>query len=520
MEDDFVVSESRSTGSTPSLNAKVIPVISPSPLRFNTEHCLLVCLFILLHCSQMASISISVSISLIFTLTTLAHSDTSLPPIERHSVYTILASINPHIDWHSLYPDDSDLCDSGPHGLVCDLISTDPTTTTNRPSLHVTELALGFVSDSSPTPPCSPNASLSATSLAPLNHLKKLFLYRCFTHTPLPFPNITNSLSPRLEELVLIENSALFGSFDVIAVNNFKRLRKVVLIGSGVYGGIGDWVGELVEMEQMRISRNRLGGAVSGEIGKLRRLRVLDLSFNFFDGTVPESIGGLRELLKIDLGSNRFVGRIPESFAGLTNLAFMDLSHNRFSANCGIPLFLAEMQSLKEVYLSGNPLGGQIPEIWENLGGVLGIGFSGMGLVGNIPASMGVFLRNLSYLSLENNRLQGGVPEEFGMLSALNELNLERNLLSGRLPFSATFWAKIGGKLKVSKNNELCVDEGITGNKLGRSRSLGDLKVCSNKSDYEISSSPVVFSGCSTSVLHECSLWFFLLLSLVLVMFF
>ncbi|KAK9087501.1 hypothetical protein Syun_029895 [Stephania yunnanensis] len=458
----------------------------------------------------MASISISIFLTLVFTLITLAHSDSSPPSLtstEQHSVYTILASINPRIDWHSLYPDDADLCDSGPHGLVCDLF-TDPKT--NRPSLHVTELALGFVSDSSPNPPCSPNASLSATFLAPLKYLKKLFLYRCFTHTPVWLPNVTNMLSPRLEELVLIENSALFGSFG--SFGGFKRLRKLVLIGSGVSGGIGDWVGELVEMEQMRISRNRLDGVVSGEIGQLRRLRVLDLSFNFFDGTVPESIGGLSKLLKLDLGSNRFVGRIPESFVGLTNLMFMDLSHNRFSANCGIPLFLAEMQSLKEVYLSGNPLGGQIPEIWENLGGILGIGFSGMGLAGNIPGSMGVFLRNLSYLSLENNRLEGGVPEEFGMLSELNELNLESNLLSGRLPFSASLWAKIGGKLKVSKNNELCVDEGTvvmssTGSNKFRRRSLGDLKVCSNKSDDEISPSPVVLSSCSTSVLQECSLW-------------
>ncbi|KAK9083160.1 hypothetical protein Scep_029631 [Stephania cephalantha] len=333
--------------------------------------------------------SISISLTLIFTLTTLAHSDSSPPsltPIEQHSVYTILASINPRIDWHSLYPDDADLCDSGPHGLVCDLF-TDPKT--NRPSLHVTELALGFVSDSSPNPPCSPNASLSATFLAPLKYLKS---------------SSSTAASPT--------PPALFGSFG--SFGGFKRLRKLVLIGSGVSGGIGDWVGELVEMEQMRISRNRLDGVVSGEIGQLRRLRVLDLSFNFFDGTVPESIGGLSKLLKLDLGSNRFVGRIPESFVGLTNLVFMDLSRNRFSANCGIPLFLAEMQSLKEVYLSGNPLGGQIPEIWKNLGGILGIGFSGMGLVGNIPGSMGVFLRNLSYLSLENNRLEGECQRSLG----------------------------------------------------------------------------------------------------------
>lgn len=101
---------------------------------------------------------------------------------------------------------------------------------------------------------------------------------------------------------------------------------------------------------------------------------------------------------------------------------FFDLSYNRFG-NFGVFLFLDVMFSLKEVYLSGNFFGGMILEIWENFGGILGIGFFGVGLVGNILFFMGVFLINLSYIRLDNNKLEGIVFEEFGLLDYVYEMN-------------------------------------------------------------------------------------------------
>ncbi|KAE8668800.1 TBC1 domain family member 15-like [Hibiscus syriacus] len=166
-------------------------------------------------------------------------------------------------------------------------------------------------------------------------------------------------------------------------------------------------------------------------------------------------VGNLTQLLKLDLSSNGFSGKIPESLSNLQDLEFLDLSFNSFG-NFGVPLFIAEMPRLKDVHLSGNLLGGEIPEKREKLGGVLRIGFSGMGLVWKIPASMGIHLRYLCYLGLDNNRLQGKVPEEFVCLEFVNELNLENNNLSGRVPFSAEFTAKIGEKLRF-KGNQQCV---------------------------------------------------------------
>lgn len=287
--------------------------------------------------------------------------------------------------------------------------------------------------------------------------------------------DFSSSFGSSLEELVFVENPAMVGSLSGL-LGNFSSLRRLVLSGTKVSGEIPDTVGNLPCLEQITLTGNRLSGEIPLHLTKLKKLRLLDLSHNGFRGNVTESIGELTELMKLDLSSNRLSGRIPESIKNLKKLDFLDLSYNRF-ANYGVPLFLAEMPSLKEVYLSGNKLGGRIPEIWENLGGILGIGLSKMGLVGNIPSSMGVFLRNLCYLGLDNNELEGIVPEELGFLECVNELNLENNRLSGRIPFSVNFSAKIGGKLKVGGNSELCVEEGLRRNAKNGS-SWGNLKVC------------------------------------------
>lgn len=305
---------------------------------------------------------------------------------------------------------------------------------------------------------------------------------------------VSPSFLPTLEELVFIDNPSFVGPLSNV-IRNYTNIRRVVLTGNGVYGDIPNLVGELVNLEEITLSRNQLSGGVPSTLTKLKNLKVLDLSHNHLDGYVPDSLGNLTELLKLDLSDNGFLGEIPEGLRNLQSLEFLDLSYNRFG-NFGVPLFLADMPRLREVYLSGNLLGGRIPEIWLNLGGILGIGLSNTGLLGKIPASMGVHLRNLCYLGLDNNKLEGTVPLEFGLLESASEINLENNNLSGRVPFSAKFSAKIGGKLKLAGNPGLCVDKELLSSNGGSS--LGQLKMCRSKQAIP---NAVLVNGGSDSVL-------------------
>ncbi|KAJ4726926.1 Leucine-rich repeat receptor-like protein kinase family protein [Melia azedarach] len=399
-----------------------------------------------------------------------------LNSLEQDSVYRVLDSVNPNIPWRSLFPED--LCSSPPHGVVCDYFTelSGDNVSSQIETVHITELSFGYVSDYSPNPPCYPNSTLNPLIFTSFKFLRKLFFYKCFNETHVPVPDhIPASFGSRLEELVFIENPSFLGSLGGI-IGNYTNLRRLVLTGNGVYGSIPVKVGDLVALEEITLSRNKLSGGFSFSLAKLKNLKILDLSQNFFEGNLPEEMGNLTQLLKLDLSYNIFSGRIPDGYNLLESLEFLDLSFNRFG-NFGVPLFLAEMPRLKEVYLSGNLLGGEIPEIWENLGGIVRIGFSRAGLVGKIPASMGLYLKNLCYLGLDNNKLQGSMPEELGVLDSASEINLENNNLSGRVPFSAKFSAQVGEKLKLKGNPDLCVDGKF---RIGKNTngSLRQLKLC------------------------------------------
>ncbi|KAG6400921.1 hypothetical protein SASPL_137766 [Salvia splendens] len=391
-----------------------------------------------------------------------------LNPAEQDALYLILDSVSPGTPWRRLFPDD--LCSSAPHGVACDFFDFSSATS------HVTELSFGYVSDYTPNPPCNPNSTLRPSLLAPLPYLRKLMFYKCFSHTETEietqFPDFSAlGRNSALEELIFIENPALIGSLGG-KIGNLRRLRRLVLTGSGVSGGISDWIGEFTYLEQLTLSRNGFSGEIPmNAFRNMKKLKILDLSENAFHGAMPESVGSAAALVKLDLSHNGFSGKIPKNLTCLKKVEFLDLSYNRFGS-FGFPLALAEMPSLKEVYLSGNFLGGEIPDIWENMRGIIGIGLSSMGFVGKIPKSMGVQLKNACYIGLDNNMLQGVVPVELGELQFVSELNLENNNLSGKLPFSADFMSKLGGKLKLEGNFDLCIDEAL------KSLHLGHLNIC------------------------------------------
>ncbi|KAK9726415.1 hypothetical protein RND81_05G213500 [Saponaria officinalis] len=411
---------------------------------------------------------------------------------ESNSVYLALYSLNPDTPWRTLYPDDGDLCFSPPHGVVCSYFNDTVSLTT-----HITELNFGYVSDASPNPACSPRATFPLSSLSSFPHLRKLFFYRCFTSSPVSLPAldrvVLGSVS-EIEEIVFMENSALVGSIQG-QFGNFTSLRRFILTGSNVSGGIPDEITKLPSVEQITISGNRnLGKGISVNVGNLKKLKILDLSGNNLEGSIPNSLGQNGNLIKLDLSYNNLSGEIPENLGNLQSLEFLDLGFNKFG-NFGVPMFLGKLHKLKEVHLSGNLLGGVIPEIWENLGGILGIGLSGVGLIGNIPSSMGVYLRNVSYIMLDNNKLDGELPKEFELLDNLNEVNLRNNHLSGKIPFSVKFVAKVGRKLKVEGNSGICIDKSMrwSVDKIGSG--LSGLNTCNSTTNDGISNSALFVSG-------------------------
>ncbi|KAK1412628.1 hypothetical protein QVD17_34023 [Tagetes erecta] len=438
--------------------------------------------------------TLTIIISFFIAQLVITNSQPILNSVEQESVYRVLDSLNSDIPWRSLFPDD--LCSSAPHGVVCGY--TTLPTQSDPGSVSIQELSFGYVSDHNPNPPCNPNSTLPDPFLfSSFPNLKKLFFYNCFTHRPVSL-NSFSQLGSGLEELVFIENPSLFGSLSQ-SFTNMTSLRRLVITGSKVSGEIPSGFGLLTNLEEVTLSRNKFVGGLPENVSRIKKLKILDVSDNGFEGNIPVGIGELESLIKMDLSMNHFSGEFPVSMKGLKGLELLDLSYNRF-ANCGIPLFFSEMSKLKVLELSGNELGGVIPDIWGKLRGINGIGLSRVGVVGNIPYSIGVFLENLSYLALDNNMLIGSVPLEFERLEMLNELNLKNNNLSGRLPFSAKFVSRVGRKLEVQGNPELCLDKRVIGSFSKSNRNLGHLKVCKR---VEIPKFALPHVSSSTSIGHQ-----------------
>ena len=289
------------------------------------------------------STSTSHTLSCLYTLIflfsfSLSQDQPLLDPTEQKSLYNVLNSLNPTIPWQTLFPDD--LCLSAPHGVVCDYDQNQPQ------KAHIVELNFGYVSDETPTPPCSSNATLNPLLFTSFTYLRKLFFYKCFNNTQ----NIINlslpSFPSSLEELLFIDNPSVVSPLQPF-LTNLTSLRRLVLIGNGFHGELPSQIGDFLDMEELTLSKNSLSGEVPVSLGMMKKLKILDLSQNEFKGCVPEQVGNLTSLLKLDLSYNGFSCKIPESFSNLKKMEFLDLSFNLFG-NFGVPLFLGEIQKKVE----------------------------------------------------------------------------------------------------------------------------------------------------------------------------
>ena len=100
------------------------------------------------------------------------------------------------------------------------------------------------------------------------------------------------------------------------------------------------------------------------------------------------------------------------------------LDNNKFSGN--IPLVLAGMTPLKELFLSHNELENDIPEGIGNLTNLIRLGLDQNKLTGSVPAGFSE-LTNLTELFINNNQLSGEIPAGIGEFPNLNTFYINTN---------------------------------------------------------------------------------------------
>ncbi|XP_071916973.1 putative receptor-like protein kinase At3g47110 [Coffea arabica] len=292
------------------------------------------------------------------------------------------------------------------------------------------------------------------------------------------------SYCSELITLSLRENK-LEGKIPIDQLSNLKKLEKLNLLSNNLTGQIPSSIGNLSSLIRIGLDLNNLEGNLPMEMGLLRlvllaaaenklsgiipasifnssAITVISVTGNSFHGNLPTNIGltlpnlqmlyvggnnmygnfptsitNASGLEVLDLARNNFKGQIPTNLGDLTNLQLLNLALNFFGNNSTGDLdFIASVtncSNLRNLSLSGNKFGGNIPRVMANLSNQLTeLLLGGNQLSGTIPEGFGKFV-NLYLLGLELNSLSGVIPRDFDKLQNLQFLSLDQNELSGQI---------------------------------------------------------------------------------------
>ena len=281
------------------------------------------------------------------------------------------------------------------------------------------------------------------------------------------------SCSPRLTDREILENFYRSTGGDNWMSNSYWLSDRP----------LNEWHGVTTDdngnVTVLRLTGNRLTGAIPPELVTLSSLTELYLNGNRLTGAIPPELGNLSNLTWLILFDNQLTGPLPQSLTQLTaleNFAFRDNAGlcaptdetfqnwlksipNESLLGAGItPLGpncsprLTDRQILEIFYRSTGGDNWQDNTNWltespltlwhgvttgvttDSNGNVTGLYLTRNLLKGEIPAELGD-LSNLTALYLNTNQLTGAIPPELGKLSSLTSLYLNGNhQLTGPIP--------------------------------------------------------------------------------------
>ncbi|KAG9441803.1 hypothetical protein H6P81_017657 [Aristolochia fimbriata] len=246
-----------------------------------------------------------------------------------------------------------------------------------------------------------------------------------------------------LSSLQFLDLSRVSLSFSELNwLTNFSSLTHLYLSYGGFHGSMPPSMGNLTSLEVLDLSHNSIYGTIPASFStNLCKLRILNLGYNTnISGISERWIGSiclansLQELYLrgIDMRSSSTV--LLSTIGNLTSLEVLDLSHNFINGTLprsltnnlchsirGMERLITGLSnSLEELRLGGNQLGGDLQVLWRE--------------ISNIS-------RNLKILDLSDNSLTGYIPFSSSNGGTKVPYVLDGNKLSGhRICFSTFYW--------------------------------------------------------------------------------
>ncbi|KDP24078.1 hypothetical protein JCGZ_25735 [Jatropha curcas] len=237
------------------------------------------------------------------------------------------------------------------------------------------------------------------------------------------------STCQNLEYLDLGQN--LLVGFIPESLAQLSNLRYLSLAGNNLTGEIPVKFGEFRRLQTLILAGNLLNGTIPTQLSNISTLENLKVAYNpFTPSPIPIQLANLTNLKELWLADCKLIGPIPAVLSRLTRLENLDLSQNRLSGS--IPSSLTEFQSIIQIELFNNSLSGTLPTGFSNLTTLRRLDASMNALTGMIPDELCEL--ELESLNLYENRLEGTLPESIAKSPNLYELKLFNNKLTGQLP--------------------------------------------------------------------------------------
>jgi len=265
-------------------------------------------------------------------------------------------------------------------------------------------------------------------------------------HTLRPFSfisaagnNITGVLPSEMGDLLDLEHLSLFknnitGSFS----QDFRYWRSITFIGlesNQLAGKLPTWINEWESLTYLALGDNLFTGELPDGMADLTLLEELALDGNDFSGSI-DVLYNLKSLRNLYLGDNGFNSRIHDaSFVGFEEMEILDLSYNEFTG-----YFPEHFYNFLQVDLHSNYIADDLPPVpaaadYLSSYRMKYLSLYDNNMIGSIPPSLGVELKEMVTLDLSRNDFTGVIPDELSNMRKLESLYLSQNPFSpGPIP--------------------------------------------------------------------------------------
>ncbi|CAK9149859.1 unnamed protein product [Ilex paraguariensis] len=271
---------------------------------------------------------------------------------------------------------------------------------------------------------------------------------------------------PNLESL-FVDSNRITGRIPV-SLSNASKLNNLFLTENNFRGNIPSELGRLLQLEWLELEYNQLSNNTPSSIFNISSLQILEARHNYLSGQLPDDLGlWLPNLQEIYLSHNLFSGEIAPSICNASKLVYLEMSNNSFSGP--IPMMLGKLVNLEHLNLQNNLLTSEPQsthlDFLNSLVNSRNLEYLILGsnpLNGILPDSIGNLSSNLRVIAAESCQIKGSIPRGLGNLSSLSFLGLANNDLEGNIPPSFVGLLNLerlyltGNNLKGPISAELC----------------------------------------------------------------